>query len=221
MKELRDHVEMSYGLIPLELGELTPELRHRGAKRVLKKLDVLELSPVLRGAAAQSGVLAIKASVPASPSRAEVEAIVAESRRILAMTSTSPLSPEESRDLLTKAQWALDCAPEAQVDSERHHAVTKLVAWGAGQWGVRPPSVKWYSRGATPDPDWRGVFKERDPGSIWLRSDLYSWDLLTTCLHELSHYARHIRELPQDETEVSLDAHHLVRRYVAEVVDAG
>jgi hypothetical protein len=39
-------------------------------------------------------------------------------------------------------------------------------------------------------------------------------------MHECGHVGRHARGLPQDETEVTIDAHHLVRRYVAEVVDA-
>ena len=74
MKELRDHVELSYGFRILELGDLTPELRQRGARRVLKKLDVLELSPVLRGAAAHSQVLAIKAA-PVAPDPVAVKAV--------------------------------------------------------------------------------------------------------------------------------------------------
>ena len=70
-----------------------------------------------------------------------------------------------------------------------------------------------------PDPNTRGFFDEREPDTIWLRSDLHSWELLSVTCHEASHHACHVRGLPQDETEVTLDAHHLTRRYVAEVVN--
>jgi prohead serine protease len=220
VKELADIVEFSYGFTVTEEVAPSSAQRSAGARRVLKSLRVYEVSPVVVGAGVSTGLLTIKASPPATPPQAEIEALAADARRILAANTAPALSPEQIQERLTKARWALDCTPEAKVDAERHLAATKAAEWAAAQWGVYPPSLKWYSRGSAPDPEWRGVFKERDPGSIWLRSDLQSWDLLSTIMHECSHLGRHHRGLPQDEAEVTLDTHHLVRRYVAEVVDA-
>lgn len=158
------------------------------------------------------------------PSRAEMEAVAAESRRILEkgrkILASPALSSKEVREMIAEAQWALGAPPEVKVDAERHYAATKAVAWAASRWGVHPAQPKFYNRHNVPDPEMRGFFDPADAAAIWLRSDLKSWDLLEVLLHECSHHARHARGLPQDETEVALDAHHLVRRYVAEVVNA-
>jgi hypothetical protein len=192
--------------------------------RRLTRRDVLTKNLRIEFKAATGGCGCDSCSI-LGPSQAEREAIVAESRRILAdgaklLASSRPpaLSPEQLHNRLTEAQWRLGCTPEVQVDDQRRHAATKTAAWAASKWGVFPAQPKFYNRRNVPDPNTSGFFDERDPGSIWLRSDLQSWDLLSVTLHEASHAARHVRGLPQDETEVRLDAQHLVQRYIEEVV---
>jgi len=60
MKELGDLGEWSYGYDVLETGEVTEELRQRGVMRVLKKLRVIEVAPVLRGAGVETQTLSMK-----------------------------------------------------------------------------------------------------------------------------------------------------------------
>jgi hypothetical protein len=235
IKSLGQIVEYSYAYLVVEVGDLTPAMRAAGAQRYLKRVRILELSPVVMGAGIGTGTLDVKSCGCGAgsrcgcgtkqPSRAEREAVVAEARRILAegaklASSAAPpqLSPGQLHDRLTHAQWVLNCTPEVQVDRERHAAASKAAAWAAAQWGARAPRVKWFNRRDVPDADTRGFFDRREPGVIWLRSDLFSWNLLPTIMHEASHAARYARGLPQDEAEVQLDATHLVRRYVAEVV---
>lgn len=60
IKEMGKLQEWSYGFDVLETGEVTEELRQIGVFRVLKKLKVHEVSPVLLGAGVGTGTLAIK-----------------------------------------------------------------------------------------------------------------------------------------------------------------
>lgn len=60
IKEMSDLQELSYGYDVLKRGELTDDLRQKGARRVLAKLKVHEVSPVLVGAGIETGVLAVK-----------------------------------------------------------------------------------------------------------------------------------------------------------------
>lgn len=61
--------EWSYGFDILETGEVTEELRQKGVRRVLKKVQVYEVSPVMLGAGLDTETLSVKAAppVPAPP----------------------------------------------------------------------------------------------------------------------------------------------------------
>lgn len=60
VKHMGELQEWSYGFEVLETGELTEELRQKGVRRVLKKLKVFEVSPVLRGAGIDTETLSVK-----------------------------------------------------------------------------------------------------------------------------------------------------------------
>ncbi len=60
LRELGSKGHWSYGFDVLETGELTDELRKLGATRVLKRLDVFEVSPVLLGAGVDTRTVATK-----------------------------------------------------------------------------------------------------------------------------------------------------------------
>lgn len=60
VKEMGDLQEWSYGFDVVETGEVTEALREKGVRRVLKKLKVHEVSPVLRGAGVDTRTLAVK-----------------------------------------------------------------------------------------------------------------------------------------------------------------
>lgn len=79
-----DLQEWSYGYNVLETGEVTDEMYQNGVYRVLKKLRVFEVSPVLMGAGIGTETLSIKsaptaapdpnAPTPAEPTAAEIAA---------------------------------------------------------------------------------------------------------------------------------------------------
>lgn len=60
VKNMGELQEWSYGFHILKTGELTEPLRQAGVRRVLEKLEVFEVSPVLLGAGVDTGTLAVK-----------------------------------------------------------------------------------------------------------------------------------------------------------------
>lgn len=60
VKEMGDLQEWSYGFDVKETGEITDELREKGVSRVLKKLKVHEVSPVLLGSGIGTRTLSVK-----------------------------------------------------------------------------------------------------------------------------------------------------------------
>lgn len=60
VKNAGDLQEWSYGYKVLETGEVTDEMYQNGVWRVLKKLTVFEVSPVMMGAGIGTGTMSIK-----------------------------------------------------------------------------------------------------------------------------------------------------------------
>lgn len=240
VKALGPIVQYSFGFKVREEGKLTDAMRSAGVRRYLKRLDVWEVSPVVRGAALVSGTLDIKCDgcggkacacdSSKGPSRKELAAIVAKVKRtladgaeLLARTAPRTVSPEEADARLKHARYMLGMVRETQIDRERHAAAVKCAAWVAQCWGVRPAEVKWYSPDAIPATvkDGGGFFHPKVPGVIWVRSDCYGEKLFRVLLHEQSHAARHARGLDNSEAEVDRDVAALTRRYYSEVLHHG
>lgn len=72
IKAMGELQEWSYGFDVLERGELTEDLRQRGVWRVLKKLKVHEVSPVLVGAGIGTRTVTVKERDEAARCEAEV-----------------------------------------------------------------------------------------------------------------------------------------------------
>lgn len=77
LKNVGSRQEWSYSFEILGTGEVTPELRQLGVQRVLSKLLVHEVSPVMRGAGIDTRTVAAKGSLP-DDLELELECIVAE-----------------------------------------------------------------------------------------------------------------------------------------------
>jgi HK97 family phage prohead protease len=71
VKEMGAQQEWSYGFDILEGGLLTEELRQKGVRRVLKKLKVYEVSPVLVGAGVDTTTLSVKEKLIADAAEKE------------------------------------------------------------------------------------------------------------------------------------------------------
>jgi hypothetical protein len=67
IKEMGDQQEWSYGFKVLKTGELTEEMRQRGIWRVLEKVKVYEVSPVLLGAGIGTRTVSAKEAGAAGP----------------------------------------------------------------------------------------------------------------------------------------------------------
>lgn len=86
IKRLGRKQEWSYGFDVLETGELTEDMRQKGVWRVLKKLKVYEVSPVLVGAGVDTMTLSAKArdQEPSAEQAAAASALALEGRQLFA-----------------------------------------------------------------------------------------------------------------------------------------
>lgn len=75
VKEFGPDMEWSYGYKVGKTGDLTPELKKLGARRVIAETTVFEASPVFRGAGIGTGTLTVKSDEkPPEPTPEELEA---------------------------------------------------------------------------------------------------------------------------------------------------
>jgi hypothetical protein len=226
LKGLGPIAQYSYGFHIREEGELTPAMLAAGARRYLKRLDVIELSPVIEGAGLNTGTLALKSCgcgagstcgcTTKQPSRAEREAIVAESLRILAKGDALLAAAEAARIAaqLAHARKALNLLPEVQVDYERREWAKAVVAWASARWGVHPPRIKWTGRDALGS--WAGVHYGNS-GEVWLGSHLQEQVAVArVAIHETCHHARECHRIDNTEHEVELDTASLLRTLYTE-----
>lgn len=233
LKGLGPIVQYSYGFRVLEEGKLTNEMRDAGAVRVLKRLDVVELSGCVVGAGVDTGTLAIKCTGCGTPHDGacscqqkvpDAREIMAEyektQARLKALFPPKPLSDAEVKKLnegIAAVSLKYGFRPaEARVDYERHQTALALVAWAASKCGVIPPAVKWFASDAPLGTSADGIYYKGDH-TIWLRTDLHGWRLAETAWHELAHAARHARGLSNTEADVEADTHQLLATYAHEV----
>ncbi len=74
VKAMGELQEWSYGFDVVETGELTDELEQKGVRRVIKKVKVHEVSPVLLGAGIGTRTVAVKCADCEAREKAEAEA---------------------------------------------------------------------------------------------------------------------------------------------------
>lgn len=87
IKRLGKKQEWSYGFDVLETGELSEDMRQKGVWRVLKKLKVYEVSPVLVGAGVDTMTLSAKQKATTEPTaeeKAAADAVALEARKLFA-----------------------------------------------------------------------------------------------------------------------------------------
>lgn len=101
MKFAPELVEFSYGFKVLELDEESEWSKNPKVWRVFKKLDIFEVSPVLRGAGIDTALLAIKSDKDKGTTYADqAEAVLAAVKDLVDRTkSLADLRRKEGRDL--------------------------------------------------------------------------------------------------------------------------
>ncbi len=183
---------------------LTERWRQRGARRVIKSVEPLEVSPVFMAAGFGTGTVAAKCSEPEPDSSRSPELRAA-------------LAAVRERRLEEHLKWfhsEFGPSTETHVNPERHAAATYLARWAAGAWGIRAPRVRWFPRRGHKS---SGYQFPGCPDEIWLCTGLTGWGLAELAFHETTHAAREVFGLSQDEAEVRADAAALLERYRREV----
>lgn len=204
VKGLGSIVQYSYGFHIREEGELTPAMRAAGARRYLKRLDVIELSPVVEGAGLNTGTLALKACgcgagstcgcTKAQPSRVKL----AQSMKLFERNQAMLACLKEPRGYGVLAMQATEAAVRWLTNGRQHEAppVKLFDADGrrAGYWQPGEDCIH-VSRGLSPD------------------------DLIRTCGHEVGHWMR-----PWDADGEALarqDGQMVLRRFRQSLADGG
>lgn len=101
IKEMGELQEWSYGFAVKETGEVTEELQKVGVERVLQKLEVHEVSPVLIGAGYGTHTLGVKADDGEADPEADTD---------LPEVKLEDPVPEPSPEAVMKEQIALEVA---------------------------------------------------------------------------------------------------------------
>ncbi|MFN0177177.1 MAG: HK97 family phage prohead protease [Gemmatimonadales bacterium] len=201
LKELGAESEWSIGF--RVVGSEVPDeaQRRKGAARILTKLDLLEVSPVLIGAGIGTGTTTVKQAAPPPANRRDPDELDREiaTRGAVIANAMDRIFPQVPVETTVSAS--------VQADAEA------VAAWAAKRWGVVPPRVRWFTPSSHKS---AGLFRFADPSAVWLKAGLAGEDLVRVTLHEASHHARHARGLDNSEHEVYTDEAALVRVFYHE-----
>ncbi len=118
VKNVGGKQQWSYGYNVKEAGELTEELRQRGVRRVIKKSEVLEISPVLRGAGIRTRTVLAKVKGTETPPEPTAEELAA--KKLADEAAEKVASDKAAADAAAAAEKA------AQEKSEADRAAAEL-----------------------------------------------------------------------------------------------
>ena len=196
MRDLGAMQQWSYGYDLEEKGELTEELRQQGVRRVLKKLLVHEISPVLVAAGIGTRTVATKCSGCGGS------------------TENGASCGCRSRSAAIDVVIAAHIADDADIKAGRPPGVTEVhatyldpsnvalaedaLAAATNDLGL-PAGLRVRFFSAKTDPERLGFFSHLVPGAIWVRSDRRGPALVSTIGHECWHVAEAMRGGRPDE----------------------
>lgn len=190
LQGLGNLAEFSYGFDVLETGDVAAlPVELRGARRVLAKLKVHEVSPVLKGAGVGTGLVSIKcdgcAAKGAPCSTCETRAVAQEYAKLLARQFRGIVQAHEDAERKDLARWPIKARHVARAEREAAQLGAK---WAAAllsggeldapriEWCVPPPSVKA-----------RGEAIRGDASMIWLKAGIGPAAALEVAAHEVGH----------------------------------
>lgn len=170
VKELGDLAQWSFGYDVREAREPNEDERRQGASRVLRDLDVHEVSPVLQGAGVDTGTVAAKAGT-ATVDPDEIEAARERARKA-----------DIRRRIMETRQ-----PPGADTRKLGRFAVRigyKLIGYPGQPWKREAPGLEWFRPSKHPE---TAGFMRRGEHAIHLARDLQGRELVRTVLHETAH----------------------------------
>lgn len=193
---LDERPDISMGYRAEQTREPTPAERAKGARRIITRLRVLEVSAVTKAAGIGTGVLgasckcagACGCGQPSWPDPADVKALLERANLVLIAAAHA----ERQHDFETRdCTWLV---PENTQREAKH-----LVRFGCKRLGLYiVPHVAWRDL-----PDAWGLWTPSAPLQIALHHELPADRLPETVGHELYHYAASIYGWPQSEDEAT------------------
>lgn len=187
-KEMGDEQEWSFGYRILKTLPPSDDLAAKGARRVLAKLEPLEVSPVLYAGGVGTQTVATKrAGRGDCPTPSWIEL----SRRVAAIKR--------------KAELVLGtCTPTAWARATARNWATAVEQ----ELGLEPATIRW----SVADAKAFGEFNIREPDVIRLRPGLLPHQIGRTVVHEEVHRFRVRHGLPDPEPVVERDTEILLRK---------
>lgn len=182
-----------------------PERINGRQVRLLQKVRVFEVSPVLRAASIGTETLEVHGRDLTDEQHAELLAIRSKSEAWRLQQEGQRIQARAERD---RALAML--AEAAKPDGARMAAARKFAEAASRALGLQVPDVKWFSPGRAPATTSANVvlaheamgktlrgFADRETGEIWIANTLSGRDLARTICHEVAHLAG--REHPEAE----------------------
>lgn len=199
IKGLGDLAEYSFGFDILESADPTPEQAAAGAKRVLKRLKVFEVSPVLRGAGIGTGTVLVKTctSCGTDVKPEEIASEVAKARKAALRADRlvrghGPILGDP--DFFAQSDPA--AADLARFAVKVAHGLALLPGLGR----MTAPDVCWFPSAVKAPGRTLGYVVPRR-NVVWLALDLRGRELVSVALHEVRHLAQDARGLKFTEPE--------------------
>jgi len=214
LRHLGPMQQWSYGYDVKETGEVTPELEQMGVRRVLKKLLVHEISPVLVAA----GVGTRTVSAKCSGCGGSIEGGAGCGCR-----SGSARMTDEQRaavDFALAQHAAIDAdlkagRPPGVVEVSCSYVVGADLAEAALEAACQDLKLTGRMRVRFFDPQsrpgLRGFFSAVFPDAVWVSAKLRGWDLLQTLGHELKHAQQNANDDPPNERDAAAYGQRLLK----------
>jgi len=216
VKNLGPMQQWSYGYDVAETGELTAELEQRGVRRVLKKLLVHEISPVLVAAGIGTRTVATKCSgcggsIEKGAScgcRAGSARMTDEQRAAVDLAIATHIATEA--DLKAGRPPGVTEVHATYLDPSNVALAEDALAAATNDLGL-PAGLRVRFFSAKTDPERLGFFSHLVPGAIWVRSDRRGPALVSTIGHECWHVAEAMRGGRPDERAARAYGEKLMR----------
>jgi hypothetical protein len=179
VREMGALQEWSYGFDVLELGQVTEELKQLGVSRVLKRVKVHEVSPVLVGAGIGTRTVVAKSAVAAGDVR---EAALRELARFELLRA--------KLDAMRGERAALEAGElgPAEVPRAVRLAAMDGAAVAAEILEIEPPAIRFYAPATAYRVGAKGVCY-RGEGCIWVAAFDDAEEAYRTAAHEVAHAA--------------------------------
>jgi hypothetical protein len=222
LRELGPLTQWSYGY---DILDSAPGKVNGRPVRILKRLRVHEVSPVLVGAGVDTRTLALKGRGDAHDEAVQRELLAIRTKLTLDMADTTLERAKLQDEVRREFEKALlhYCEVTTGIDPHKRQAAEALARWCARDLGLDPPPIlRWFEEEGEEERayvarygvrDWEGFAKitrhnglaRKTQGDAWVHAGLPFHTTLNVVAHELRHHKQFRSSDLVDDPEVDAD----------------